>query len=184
MVKAAAKTKRPAKPAKKKAAPKKSTTTKAVHQAQSATLAELAEHAVSGTKQAPIKQTYVFVVGRRKASVARVRYTKAGTGEITINGKPLEKYFPYFEYQNVVRGPLEATNTAGIGSYSVKVIGGGVRGQAESIQLGISRLLLKLDETVRPALRAKRFLSVDARVKERKKYGLKKARRAPQWQKR
>lgn len=130
------------------------------------------------------KIDYIFTVGRRKESVARVRYYSKGKGEITINNRDYKKYFTYFEFQNVILEPLNLTNKSGQGKFSIKVSGGGLRGQAESIRLGISRLILKIDPKLRPLLRSKKLLTRDPRVKERKKYGLKKARRAPQWQKR
>jgi len=130
------------------------------------------------------KLDYIFTVGRRKSSVARVRYYRKGEGEIIINHLDYKKYFKYFEFQNIILEPLKLTNKSGQGKFSIKVSGGGLRGQAESIQLGISRLILKIDEKLRPLLRSKKLLTRDPRVKERKKYGLKKARRAPQWQKR
>ncbi len=131
-----------------------------------------------------IKIDYIFAVGRRKASIARVRYFKKGNGEITVNGKDYKKYFTYFEYQNNVTEPLYMTGTFGNGNFSIKVTGGGIKGQAESIRLGISRILVKIDSKFKSILKTKKLLTRDPRVKERKKYGLKKARRAPQWQKR
>lgn len=121
-------------------------------------------------------------VGRRKEASAQVRLTASGPS-ITINGKPLVEYFPYFEYQQQVREPLEVTGHSQEG-VTVVVRGGGVRGQAEAVRLGIARALLARDESLRVALRAAGLLTRDARVKERKKYGLLRARRAPQWQKR
>ncbi|MFZ6036045.1 MAG: 30S ribosomal protein S9 [Patescibacteria group bacterium] len=126
----------------------------------------------------------MFAAGRRKSSVARVRLMLKETGVMTVNGKPLDKYFTHQTYRRIVQEPLVHTNTGDLGVISVKVQGGGPRGQADSIRLGISRVLLKHDESLRPLLKSKKLLSVDSRVKERKKYGLKKARRAPQWQKR
>lgn len=130
------------------------------------------------------KRDYIFSVGRRKASVARIRYYKNGQGEVIINGKDFKEYFPYFEFQNTVLEPIILANNQGIGKFTIKVVGGGIRGQAESIRLGISRALLLNDENLRNTLKSKKLLTRDSRVKERKKYGLRKARRAPQWQKR
>ena len=130
------------------------------------------------------RRSYIATVGRRKSSVARVRYYKTGEGEIEINGKDYKQYFPYFEYQNTVLESLRETNMTGNGKFTVKVSGGGVRGQAEAIRLGISKILILIDANFKPSLKAKKLLTTDSRVKERKKYGLKKARRAPQWQKR
>ncbi len=126
----------------------------------------------------------MFAVGRRKSAIARVRYYKSGSGEIIVNNKDFRKYFPYFEFQNTILEPLILTNKQDSGKFTIKVGGGGQRGQAESIRLGISRILLQSDEHLRSILKTKKLLTRDSRVKERKKYGLKKARRAPQWQKR
>ncbi|XOU95080.1 MAG: 30S ribosomal protein S9 [Candidatus Kerfeldbacteria bacterium] len=126
----------------------------------------------------------MYAVGRRKQSVARVRYYIKGDGEIIINTKDYKTYFPYFEYQKIIEGPLKLVDKLGKGKVTVKVVGGGIKGQADSIKLGISRIILKIDEANRPLLRANKLLTRDPRVKERKKYGLKKARRAPQWAKR
>ncbi len=127
--------------------------------------------------------TYLYAVGRRKTAVARVRLHKKGDGAITVNGKPLHEYFPTERWQATVRQPL---NVAGVtpGSISVKVRGGGQNSQAESVRHGIARVILLLDPAARIPLKRAGLLTRDARVKERKKYGLKRARRAPQWQKR
>ncbi|MDD5039835.1 MAG: 30S ribosomal protein S9 [Patescibacteria group bacterium] len=130
------------------------------------------------------KLTYIFGVGRRKSAIARVRHYPSEPFSIVINDKKLEEYFPYFEYQKIIKQPFEAIGKAAVGQYKIKVIGGGPRGQAESIRLGISRTLFLSDSSLKPMLRAQSLLTTDSRVKERKKYGLKKARRAPQWQKR
>jgi small subunit ribosomal protein S9 len=122
-------------------------------------------------------------VGRRKSASARVRITE-GKGEILINGKPFEKYFPYFQWQQTVLAPLEAVGKKGKLDVSVKIVGGGVKGQATAVQLGISRSLIKYDEEYKKVLKSEGYLTRDSRVKERKKPGLKKARRAPQWKKR
>lgn len=135
-------------------------------------------------EKAPSRKDYIFAVGRRKSSVARTRYYPNGTGEIRINNRQYTDYFPYFEFQRIVREPLDLANQGGKGTFSIKVSGGGTRGQAESIRLGISRILLLRDEAIRPLLKSHHLLTRDPRTKERKKYGLKKARRAPQWQKR
>jgi len=121
--------------------------------------------------------------GRRKTSVARVRLV-AGSGNIVVNGQPVEEYFPTPVQQTIVKQPLEATKTAGKFDVIVKVEGGGMSGQAGAVRHGIARALLKADETLRPILRKYGFLTRDPRMKERKKYGLKKARRAPQFSKR
>ncbi len=122
-------------------------------------------------------------VGRRKSASARVHIDK-GDGKITVNGQPLAAYFPYFEMQEIVLAPLKALAKEKDLDFSVKVAGGGKRGQAVAVQLGIARALLKWNEEFRKTLKTLGFLKRDARVKERKKPGLKKARRAPQWSKR
>ncbi|MBU0598374.1 30S ribosomal protein S9, partial [Patescibacteria group bacterium] len=101
-----------------------------------------------------------------------------------INSQPLDKYFPHFELNKIVKEPINLTKVANTGKFSIKVLGGGKRGQAESIRLGISRIILLIDNSIKPLLKSKKLLVRDSRVKERKKYGLRKARRAPQWQKR
>lgn len=130
------------------------------------------------------RKTYLHAVGRRKQAVARVRLYEKEDAAIVINGKPLAEYFPFRRYQSTVRAPLEAIGGHTQGRISVRVSGGGVQGQAESIRHGIARVLLEADPELRGTLKKLGFLKRDARVKERKKYGLKRARRAPQWQKR
>jgi len=122
-------------------------------------------------------------VGRRKKSVARV-YVNAGTGKITVNGVELEKYFPMSTLQSTVKSPLVVTETEGKYDVKVNVYGGGYSGQAGAIRHGLSRALLLVDADFRKALKDKGFLTRDARMKERRKYGLKKARKAPQFSKR
>lgn len=132
----------------------------------------------------PTERSYLFAVGRRKEAIARVRYySEDGKGEIAINKKPLETFFPHPSLRAIVRMPLELVHLSE-GHFSIKTHGGGIRGQAESIRLGISRILVKFRPELRGELKRSGFLTRDARVKERKKYGLKRARRAPQWQKR
>ncbi len=121
--------------------------------------------------------------GRRKSSVARVILTP-GAGNIVINGKPAREYLPSDILMMVVNQPLELTNVASKFDVSVNVYGGGYSGQAGAIRHGISRALLEADPDYRPTLKAAGLLTRDSRVKERKKYGLKKARRAPQFSKR
>ena len=131
------------------------------------------------------KRDYLFAVGKRKNSIARVRlYPKKSDGKIVVNEKDFKEYFPYFEYQKIITAPLELLGLTGKYSFSIKVEGGGVRGQAEGVRHGISRALLILDEGSRKTLKGAGFLTRDARKKERKKPGLKRARRAPQWAKR
>ncbi|HHW91835.1 MAG TPA: 30S ribosomal protein S9 [Firmicutes bacterium] len=128
-------------------------------------------------------QVQYMGTGRRKTSVARVRLV-AGSGNIFVNGQPVEDYFPTLVQQTIVKQPLEATKTAGRFDVLVKVEGGGMSGQAGAVRHGIARALLKADESLRPILRKFGYLTRDPRMKERKKYGLKKARRAPQFSKR
>ncbi len=124
-----------------------------------------------------------YGTGRRKTSVARV-YLTPGTGKVTINKRDMEDYFGLETLKVVVRQPLVATDTLGKFDVSVNVVGGGYTGQAGAIRHGISRALLKVDEEYRPTLKKAGFLTRDSRMKERKKYGLKAARRAPQFSKR
>lgn len=122
-------------------------------------------------------------VGRRKTAAARVRLTP-GTGNITINGIDYKEYLPYFEWQNIVMAPLTAVAKDKTFDISVKIVGGGKKGQAVSIQLGIARALVIWNDELKKTLKTQGYLTRDARVKERKKPGLKRARRAPQWSKR
>ncbi len=124
-----------------------------------------------------------FGTGRRKSSVARVRLIP-GEGNVIINGRPLEEYFGYETLIRDVMRPLQITSTAGKYDVIVNVNGGGFTGQAGAIRHGISRALLTVDGEMRPILKKAGFLTRDPRMKERKKYGLKAARRAPQFSKR
>ena len=124
-----------------------------------------------------------YGTGRRKSSSARV-YVSAGTGKITINKRDIDSYFGLETLKVIVRQPLVATDTLDKYDVTVNVHGGGTTGQAGAIRHGISRALLKVDNDFRPALKAAGFLTRDSRMKERKKYGLKAARRAPQFSKR
>jgi small subunit ribosomal protein S9 len=124
-----------------------------------------------------------YGTGRRKSSIARV-YLVPGTGKITINKKDIDVYFGLETLKLIVRQPLVATTTDGKFDVLVNVHGGGLTGQAGAIRHGISRALLKADEDYRPTLKKAGFLTRDPRMKERKKYGLKAARRAPQFSKR
>ena len=130
------------------------------------------------------KRKYFYGTGRRKSSVARVRVYENGTGSITINGRDIDNYFGLDTLKMVVRQPLVSTDLLGKVDVVVTVCGGGVTGQAGAIRHGIARALLQVDESYRPALKAAGFLTRDPRMKERKKYGLKAARRAPQFSKR
>ncbi|MDZ4229930.1 MAG: 30S ribosomal protein S9 [Candidatus Veblenbacteria bacterium] len=123
-------------------------------------------------------------VGRRKRAIARVRLFAKGTGKVTVNDAELSKFFIASHYQYIVLQPLKLLGLESSVDVRVKVVGGGSMGQAEAIRHGLSRALLKLDENYRKQLRPAGFLTRDARVKERKKPGLKRARRAPQFSKR
>ena len=122
--------------------------------------------------------------GRRKEAVARVRLIP-GSGTWTINGRPLDQYFPNKVHQQLVREPLVSVDLDGAYDVVAKITGGGVSGQAGALQLGVARALNEIDaDALRPTLKKAGFLTRDARVKERRKYGLKKARKAPQYSKR
>ena len=127
--------------------------------------------------------TKYYGTGRRKKSIARV-YLVPGTGKVTINKRDIDEYFGLDTLKVIVRQPLAATETEGKFDVLVNVHGGGYTGQAGAIRHGISRALLKADETLRGELKKAGFLTRDPRMKERKKYGLKKARRASQFSKR
>ena len=130
------------------------------------------------------KQKYSYGTGRRKSSVARVHLFPNGTGAITINGRDIEDYFGLETLKLIVRQPLVTTSTIGKVDIEATVSGGGVTGQAGAIRHGIARALLLVNEEYRAPLKAAGFLTRDPRMKERKKYGLKAARRAPQFSKR
>jgi small subunit ribosomal protein S9 len=122
-------------------------------------------------------------VGRRKEAVVRVRLIP-GSGEFKLNGRSLESYFPNKVHQQLIREPLVTLEKDGQFDVTASLAGGGITGQAGALRLAIARALIELDPDDRPALKRAGFLTRDARVKERKKYGLKKARKAPQYSKR
>ena len=124
-----------------------------------------------------------YGTGRRKSSIARVRLVE-GTGIITINGKNIDEYFGLETLKVIVKQPLNATNTLSKYDVVAKVTGGGFTGQAGAIRHGVARALLEANSEFRPILKSNGFLTRDPRMKERKKYGLKKARKAPQFSKR
>ena len=126
------------------------------------------------------KKPYMYGTGRRKSSVARVHLIPNGSGVITVNGREIDDYFGLETLKLIVRQPLVTTNTMGKVDVDATVKGGGVSGQAGAIRHGIARALVVLDESYRPALKAAGLLTRDPRMKERKKYGLKAARRAVQ----
>ena len=123
---------------------------------------------------------YFYGTGRRKSSVARVRVYN-GTGKITINDRDIDEYFGLETLKLIVRSPLAVAGVEDKFDIVVRVVGGGISGQAGAIRHGLSRALLQYDENLRPALKKAGFLTRDPRMKERKKYGLKAARRAPQF---
>ena len=126
---------------------------------------------------------YFYGTGRRKSSVARVR-VYPGSGSITINGKDIDQYFGLETLKLIINQPFEVTGTMGKFDIVANVNGGGLSGQAGAIRHGLARALVQADEANKPALKAAGFLTRDPRMKERKKYGLKGARRAPQFSKR
>ena len=130
------------------------------------------------------KKPYLYGTGRRKSSVARVHLFPNGTGSITINGRDIDEYFGLDTLKLIVRQPLVTTDLLGKVDIVVTVAGGGVSGQAGAIRHGISRALVTLNPEYRASLKAAGFMTRDPRMKERKKYGLKAARRAPQFSKR
>lgn len=129
------------------------------------------------------ERPYFYGTGRRKKSVARVR-VYPGSGSITINGRDIDEYFGLETLKLIVRQPLELTNLAGRFDIVATVVGGGVSGQAGAVRHGLSRALLQAGDELRPILKKAGLLTRDPRMKERKKYGLKAARRAPQFSKR
>ena len=130
------------------------------------------------------KKKYFYGTGRRKSSVARVRVYENGTGSIIVNGRDIDEYFGLDTLKLIVRQPLVTTDLLGKVDIVVTVAGGGVSGQAGAIRHGVARALLSVNPEFRATLKAAGFLTRDPRMKERKKYGLKAARRAPQFSKR
>lgn len=135
------------------------------------------------TAQRPEADRPTVHTGRRKSSRARVQLTR-GSGRITVNGRPAEDYFPTVTLQAEIHEPFRATETEGQYDVAVRVLGGGVSGQAGAVRHGIARALEREDPNLRPSLKRAGLLRRDAREVERKKYGLKKARKAPQFTKR
>ena len=129
------------------------------------------------------KQTYVWGTGKRKCAIAQVRLYP-GEGKVLVNGKPYQEFFPRLLHRHYIESPYQVTGTTGKYDAMVKVTGGGLSGQAEAIRHGIARALVKENESFKPLLRQVSLLTRDARIKERKKYGLKRARKAPQYTKR
>ena len=129
------------------------------------------------------EESYVWGTGKRKCAIAQVRLFP-GEGEIIVNDRPYQEVFTRLEYRHMIEHPLMATNTMGKFHIKAKVNGGGLSGQAGAIRHGIARALVKENELFKPILRKEGLLTRDARIKERKKYGLKRARKAPQYTKR
>jgi small subunit ribosomal protein S9 len=127
--------------------------------------------------------SYYGATGKRKCAIAQVRLSP-GNGAIIINGKPYEELFPRILYRNTIEQPFLVTETKGRFNAQIKVTGGGLSGQADAIRHGISRALVEVNEEFKPNLRKAGLLTRDPRIKERKKYGLKRARKAPQYTKR
>ncbi len=136
------------------------------------------------TKAEPKLAKYLEAVGRRKTAVARVRLFTQGEKSILVNEKPYQDYFPTLELQQVVMASLETMKSLDKFRISAKVTGGGIHAQAEAVRHGISRALVDFNPDFRKRLRKAGFLTRDPRMRERKKFGLKRARRAPQWAKR
>ncbi|MBP3631068.1 MAG: 30S ribosomal protein S9 [Clostridia bacterium] len=135
-------------------------------------------------KTANSKKNQIWGTGRRKKSIARVRLIPDGSGKIVINGKSLDEYFDLDTLKIIVRQPLTLTETEGKFDVYANVYGGGYTGQAGAIRHGLSRAMVNYDEKLKPEIKKAGFLTRDPRMKERKKYGLKKARKAPQFSKR
>ncbi|HBB44455.1 MAG: 30S ribosomal protein S9 [Parcubacteria group bacterium GW2011_GWA1_44_13] len=139
---------------------------------------------VKVAKVAKVAHRYIEAVGRRKTSTARVRITEGSKESLVINDKDVKTYFPTLELQKIVSEAIEKSKVAGKFAVSVKVVGGGIHSQAEALRHGLSRALVTFDEETRKRLKKLGFLKRDPRMKERRKFGLKKARKAPQWSKR
>lgn len=141
------------------------------------------------TNNVDFKGQYFYAVGRRKTAVAQVRLyldkdAESNDNRLIVNGKEMREYFPLASQQNIFSEPLKTSGFEGKCAISVLVKGGGLTGQVDAIKLGISRALVKFDEELRAVLKSEGFLTRDARKVERKKPGLRKARRSPQWSKR
>lgn len=135
-------------------------------------------------KTTKVATRYIEAVGRRKTSTARVRITEATKESTVVNDKDVPTYFPTLELQKIVSEAIEKSKVAGKFAVSVKVVGGGIHSQAEALRHGLSRAIVKFDLETRKRLKKLGFLKRDPRMKERRKFGLKKARKAPQWSKR
>ena len=143
----------------------------------------ITEEATDTAEESP-KKAYLYAVGKRKEAIATVKVFKNGKGEIKVNGKEYDQYFRTISLKETVTSPLQSVGQADKVNVEARVSGGGLVSQSEAVRLGISRALVELNINFKKNLRKAGFLTRDPRVKERKKYGLKRARRAPQWKKR
>lgn len=150
------------------------------HEAKPVVSSDIRKPSVQTAKKLP----YIYAVGKRKSASARVRLYPHQSGEISVNSKKHSEYFPYFEFNELIEQPLKKLDLLGKYLITAKVAGGGKRSQAEAVRHGVARALLKLDESLKKTLRGEGYLTRDPRKKERKKPGLKRARRAPQFSKR
>lgn len=166
----------------KKSLTKKKTTLKAKGEKSKKKVIEKKPKKVVKVKLKP--SSYFEAVGRRKTSVARVRLYTQGEKEIVINQRPLKNYFPTFELQQIATDSLRKMKCEDRFRVSIITRGGGIHSQSEAVRLGIARALLKFNPDFRKKLKKVGFLTRDSRMRERKKFGLKRARRAPQWKKR
>ena len=130
------------------------------------------------------EKKYTEGIGRRKTSCARVRLYESSKKGFVVNGKTLDVYFPTEDMRNIVEQPFKALAKSNTYEISVHVIGGGIHSQSEAVRMGIARAPTLIDPTTRKTLKKEKMLSRDARAKERRKFGLKKARKSPQWSKR
>lgn len=128
--------------------------------------------------------TYIQAIGRRKTAVAQVRLFAGGSGKVTVNGRDIKEYFPVETSQQNAVAPLKEVGQLESVDVTVRTVGGGLTGQSDAIKMGIARALVKSDEALKMTIKANGFLTRDARKKERKKFGLRGARRAKQWRKR
>jgi small subunit ribosomal protein S9 len=149
-------------------------------------MTEKKEKTIKTTKKPVTKKTVEFIraVGRRKTATARVRLFPNGKGKIEINAKDYKDYFPYFEHNSKITNPLKVVSKRNDFDFTLKVVGGGLVSQADACQHGIARAIVKFNEEYKTQLKKEGLLTRDSRKKERKKPGLRKARRAPQWSKR
>ncbi len=162
----------------KKAAPKKA----AVHVV--ASVGTTVDEAASVDAKTIAAGQFIYAIGRRKSAVAKTKLWLNGKGEITVNGRDYKAYFPVYQLQETLIDALRTVGQDGKVTIAIETMGGGQRGQAEAARLGISRALIELNPNYRKSLKKLGYLMRDPREKERKKFGLKKARKAPQWAKR